>query len=431
MTYESSKGSILIVDDTPANLSVLLEILEGNHYEIRVAEEGERALEQVGYAQPDIILLDVVMPGMDGFETCRRLKENELTRDIPVIFMSARSGTTDKVKGFELGAVDYITKPLQHEEVQARVTTHLTIRNLQRELQQTNRELEERMVALQRLHSEVEERRREVSEKNIELEKTLLQLRETQNQLIIKEKMASLGHLVAGISHELNSPVGAINSMHNTLIRAIDKLKDALNQAFSQEYEDNRTIQSSFQVMVDANRVMATGAERVTRIVRSLRNFARLDEAEFQVANLHEGIESTLTLLHSQMEDEITVIKDFGDIKPIFCSPSQLNQVFMHLLRNAIQSIEGEGEIGIKTFEDNNEVYVQISDTGKGIPSEQLERIFDVGFSATDSRVEMEFGLSTDYHIIQEHHGEIKVKSEVGKGTEVTICLPMRDSDVR
>jgi len=430
MTYGNSKGVILVVDDTSANLRVLLEIFQSENYEIRVAVDGESALEQIEYSQPDIILLDVMMPGIDGFETCRRLKENERTRDIPVIFMTALSETADKIKGFGLGAVDYITKPLQHEEVQARVAIHLTLHNLQRELQKTNRELEQRMASLQRLHSEVEERTREVSEKNVELETALRQLRETQNQLIMKEKMASLGNLVAGISHELNTPVGAINSMHNTLIRAIDKLKQTLATTFPREYEDNQTVQSALKGIADANRVIASGMERVTNVVRSLRSFARLDEAAFQMADLHEGIESALTLLHSQMGDELTVVKDYGDIKPIYCSPSQLNQVFMHLLRNAIQSIEGKGEIRIKTSADASKVYVQIRDTGVGIPPEQLERIFDVGFSATGSRVEMEFGLSTDYHIIQEHQGKIEIESEVGKGTKVTISLPMRESDV-
>ena len=185
-----------------------------------------------------------------------------------------------------------------------------------------------------------------------------------------------------------------------------------------------------FTVIADANRVITTGTERVTRTVNSLRSFARLDEAEFQVVDLHEGIESTLTLLHTQMGERITVIKNFAAIRPIYCSPGQLNQVFMHLLGNAVRSIDREGEIRIETFAEESEIYIRISDTGAGIPPEQLEHIFDVGFSATGPRIETEFGWSTDYSIIREHQGEIEVKSEVGKGTEVTIRLPMKESDV-
>ena len=169
---------------------------------------------------------------------------------------------------------------------------------------------------------------------------------------------------------------------------------------------------------------MASGAERVGSIVGSLRDFARLDEAEFQVVGLHVGIDSALTLLQNRIGENITVVKKYGDIPPIYCSPGQLNQVFMHLLKNALQAIEERGEISVSTFEADDKVYVQISDTGVGIPPEQLERIFDFDFHATDLRVKMGLGLSTDYRI-QDHQGEIQIKSEVGKGTEVTISLPI------
>lgn len=158
MPENAHKHVILIVDDVPTNLEVLLECLSGAGFEVLVATDGESAIEQVLYARPDLILLDVMMPGIDGFETCRRLKADETTRRIPVIFMTALAATADKVRGFEVGAVDYVTKPLQHEEVVARVTTHLTIRTLQRELQQTNEELERR----------VEERTRELAKEMAE-----------------------------------------------------------------------------------------------------------------------------------------------------------------------------------------------------------------------------------------------------------------------
>ena len=129
-----SPAVVLMVDDTPANLGVLYELLSEAGYDVLVAEDGESALERAAYARPDLILLDVMMPGIDGFEACRRLKERPDTRDIPVIFMSALSDTVDKVKGLRLGAVDYVTKPFQHEEVLARVHTHLTLQRLKREL---------------------------------------------------------------------------------------------------------------------------------------------------------------------------------------------------------------------------------------------------------------------------------------------------------
>jgi len=140
------RGSILVVDDTPANLGVLVDYLGQHDYKVLVSRDGEGALEQARLAKPDVILLDVMMPGMDGYECCRRLKDDDELREIPVIFMTALDATKDKVQGFEVGAVDFVTKPIQHEEVLARVEAHLTIRKLQRELQEANRELEERVT---------------------------------------------------------------------------------------------------------------------------------------------------------------------------------------------------------------------------------------------------------------------------------------------
>ena len=263
-----------------------------------------------------------------------------------------------------------------------------------------------------------------------ERKRTEEELKKTQAQLVKSEQMASLGILVAGIAHEVNTPVGAIRSMYDTLVRAVGKLKLILDGIGGKEAKERREVDKLFRIIEDANQVIGSGTERVVTLINGLRSFARLDEAEFQMADLYEGIESTLTLLHTQMGDEIAVLKEYGDIKPIFCSPGQLNQVFMHVLRNAVQAIEGKGEIRIKTFQKDEKVYVQISDTGVGIPPEQLENLFDIGFNATGSRVGMEFGWSTDYNILQEHLGNIEVNSEVGKGTEVTICLPLRESDV-
>ncbi len=138
----TSRGTLLIVDDIPENISVLFNFLIANGFKVLVAEDGENALEKAIYARPHLILLDVIMPGIDGFETCYRLKNDARTREIPVVFMTALADTLDKVRGFELGAVDYVTKPFHQEEVLARINTHLTIRNLQKELQTQNEELD-------------------------------------------------------------------------------------------------------------------------------------------------------------------------------------------------------------------------------------------------------------------------------------------------
>jgi signal transduction histidine kinase len=286
-----------------------------------------------------------------------------------------------------------------------------------------NQELEEYSRTLEK---KVAERTQELSAKNVELEETLGDLRDAQIQLVQSEKMASLGSLVAGVTHELNTPVAAISSMHNTLIRAVDRLKETLSGLSSRKDAGDQRVRSAFEAISSANDVIATGTARVTSIVRNLREFARLDQAEFQVAHVHDGIDSTLALLKREIGDGVAVERDYGDIPPIYCSPGQLNQVFLTVLKNAAQAIDGAGQIRIKTFQENEKVHILISDTGVGIPPEQIERIFDPDFKVGESRVKMKFGLSTAYRIVQDHGGTVEIDSAVGRGTVVTISLPLR-----
>ncbi|MEW5856019.1 MAG: response regulator, partial [Cyanobacteriota bacterium] len=149
----TEKGVILIVDDTPTNLEILLDVLEDAGFKVMVSEDGESAIEMAEYSPPDLILLDILMPGFDGFETCRRLKTNKATQEIPVIFMTALTEKVDKVKGLNLGAVDYITKPLEHEEVLARINIHLSLRNLTKRLTEQNERLEQEISERKRAES--------------------------------------------------------------------------------------------------------------------------------------------------------------------------------------------------------------------------------------------------------------------------------------
>jgi len=262
----------------------------------------------------------------------------------------------------------------------------------------------------------------ELKEKNEALENTLNQLKETQNQLILQEKMASLGNLVAGVAHEINNPIGAIHSAADVANRGLQKIKTLLHKT------DSRQLQRPLELLERNNQVITTASERITKIVQSLRTFARLDEAQLQKVNLHENIDTTLTLIHHELRDKIDVIKEYGDIPPIQCYPSELNQVFMHLLRNAIQAIEQEGTITIATFVDETQVCVRISDTGKGVPPEVLSQIFDPGFTTQGVGVGTGLGLSIVYNIAQKHKGDIKAESEVGKGTAFLLTLPIEQT---
>lgn len=254
------------------------------------------------------------------------------------------------------------------------------------------------------------------------------ELREIQVKLVQADKMASLGNLVTGIAHEINQPVRDINRMHATLMRAIDRIADVLEAEHRDLLKTNRAIRATLQVIHDANRVIATGTERVTEIVHSLRSFARLDEAEMKEANLHEGIETTLTLIHHDFKNRIEVVRDYGDIPTITCFPSRLNQVFLNVLVNAEQAIEGKGKIRISTRLIDDEIEIAISDTGKGISQDDLARVFDPGFTTKGVGIGTGLGLSICYQIIQDHEGSIRAESEIGKGTTFAMRLPVISS---
>jgi signal transduction histidine kinase len=237
--------------------------------------------------------------------------------------------------------------------------------------------------------------------------------------------MASLGMLVAGIAHEINTPIGSVSSMHDTLMKAMSKLGDILQQETAEQRLNNKEIQPLLEMIHDANRVICSGTERVTTIVRRLRSFARLDEAELKEVDLHEGIEDTLTLVHHEIKHHIKVHREFGHIPKISCFPGRLNQVFVNMLINAKQAIPDKGEIWITTSSDEGNVSIRFRDNGVGIAPERIEKIFDPGFTTKGVGVGTGLGLSICYQIIQDHHGEILVESEVGKGSTFTILLPI------
>ena len=277
---------VLVVDDTPINLEVVSEVLSDAGFEVAIATDGERAIKQVGMSQPDLILLDVMMPGIDGFETCRRLKASPATCDIPVIFMTALSDITDKETGFQLGAVDYITKPFHETELLARVTTHLKLRHLHQTLEQ------------------------QVDQRTSELKAALQQVQQSQIQLVQSEKMAMLGQLVAGVAHEINNPV---NFIHGNLTYIQEHTEDILSfvQLYLQHSGNSAPELKNAAANLDLEFVqedlpktlasMRIGTDRIRQIVLSLRNFSRMDEADFKEVELHEGIDSTLMILQHRL----------------------------------------------------------------------------------------------------------------------------------
>ena len=253
----------------------------------------------------------------------------------------------------------------------------------------------------------------------------LQQISDAHTQLLQSEKMAALGNLVAGIAHEINTPVGAIHSMHDTLVRAVGKLKSTIERDFPKDCKEHMGLQGVLKIIEDSNRVIETGTSRVTTIVRSLRNFARLDHDHLTEVDIHDGLNDTLMLVHHDIKNRIEVVKEYAELPAIACYPSRLNQVFLNILNNAQQAIDGKGTIRVATFLRDGEACVSISDTGSGIGPESLAKIFESGFTTKGAATGTGLGLAICQQIMADHKGRIDVESKVGEGTTFTVVLPV------
>lgn len=265
----------------------------------------------------------------------------------------------------------------------------------------------------------------ELREKNERLEQLLLELREAQSQLVQAEKMAALGKLVAGLVHEINTPLGAGNSAIDVSDRCIKKMEQLQAECESlEELCSTGQLQSLLARIHDSHKITRSANERITRILGNLRSFSRLDGGERQRVDLHDGIESTLALLEHEWKDRIEIVRSCAALPTVPCYPGEINQIFMALLSNAVESITGKGTIKIRTFTENGQVHVEIADTGIGIPQDQLDHLFDPGFSTKGARVKAGMSLLASLNIARKHKGRIDVTSEVGKGSTFTVVIP-------
>ena len=280
-------------------------------------------------------------------------------------------------------------------------------------LSHKKREIEEEREILEAISSQFANAivRSELYEKNTktvkELKAALQELKETQIQLINSEKMASLGQLVAGVAHEINTPVASIKS-NNAIIRKIIKKLD------KNELSDT---------LEEINNLDAEAINRINNIVISLKKFVRLDEAELQEADINSEIDLTLDLIRHETKNRIQIIRNYGNLPPVKCYPNMLNQVFTNILINACQAIEGTGTIDITTFAQDDSITIKIKDSGAGIPKDQIDKIFTAGFTTKGVGVGTGLGLAICAKIIEKHEGKIIVNSEVGKGTCFTITI--------
>ncbi len=286
------------------------------------------------------------------------------------------------------------------------------------------RRLERRQEeALQRKELETaEEWAMALLEKNLEIEEKNVEILRTQARLVQSEKMASVGQLVAGVAHEINNPVTFISSGLPSLERDLDRLAALVPP--EQRGERFEKVRERLARLVEAIR---DGARRTAEIVRDLRTFSRLDEAVVQTVDLNKALDSTLTLLHHQTKDRIRVVREYGDLPPVECNPGQLKQVFMNLLVNAVQAIEGEGTVTVTTARDGDDrVRVSIRDTGQGMTEDVRAKVFDPFFTTKPVGQGTGLGLFISHGIVERHGGSIDVASAPGEGTELTITLPVR-----
>ncbi|MCF8167507.1 MAG: response regulator [Rhodoferax sp.] len=440
------QATVLAVDDTLESLQLLTDILGSEGYRVLPADSGELALESVVHTRPQLILLDLRMPGMDGFEVLRRLKELPGSRDIPVIILSAVTDAEQRVEGLRLGAMDFVSKPFQRDELLARVKTHVELDLARRRLEQQASDLQDTNA---RLEIEIAERRLAqgdmqrltiyLQQANESLTRAKAAAEQAHQQLLQSDKMASMGHLAAGVAHELNNPISFVASNLGVLGQYLDDIF-AITAAY-QNAEDCMTqpcaaLDAVFQlkedkdfdfIQTDARQLVQEsqeGLERVTTIVRNIKNFSRTGDTTWTWVDLRAGLESTLNIVWNELKYKCTVTKDYGEAAPVWGAASQLNQVFLNLLVNAAQAIPDRGSIHIATGQRGAEVFVAISDTGQGMDAETLARIFEPFYTTKPVGQGTGLGLSLSHEIIQAHHGRIMVDSVPAQGSTFTLWLP-------
>ena len=412
--FDFQNYTLLIIDDNPNNLGVAVSALESLGSTVLVSRSGESGLKRAVYALPDLIFLDVLMPDMDGFDTCCQLKANSQTRHIPVIFMTALSSPDDKVRGLDVGAVDYVTKPIHLEELLARTKVHLQLCALTKALESQNAVLK----------AEIEQR--------IATEKTLTatveRLKNTQNQLIESEKMAALGNLVAGVAHEISTPIGTSITAASTLEDETENFLKAIEEGLLKRSVLDRYT----HVAQGSSRLVVSNLQRAGELIHSFKQVA-VDQShqEQRQFNVKAYLQEVLNSLGPQLKNTGHQLILSGDEMLIVESyPGLLAQIVTNLVTNslahAFQPLE-QGTLLLEVSQAEQAIQLIYSDDGCGITPENQRKIYEPFYTTARHRGGTGLGLNIVYNLVtQSLAGKIQIDSQVGQGTKFTITFPQQ-----
>jgi len=430
MSDKGASPTVLIVDDTPTNLGVVVEFLEENGFRVVVAQDGKEALQRATFIKPDLILLDVMMPGMDGFEVCRQLKSNIATRDISVIFMTALADTASKLEGFKVGGVDYLTKPLEIEEMLARVSTHIALRTTQIKLGEQNRRLQREASVRQIAESTLQQA-------HDELKSVYKRLENAKVQLLQATKMALLGVLARCAARRIAHPIASLREhlqdMEDCIVRQVAPIA-----AFEAGGDESEAMLSAPAKSSDRGSLPQLEQGALQLIAQSISDLAQMEEFQevlgelsisqpaWKLGTVAHLLDNTVSMLVDEVADTVKIVTTYADIPAIECKPVELMQVFMNLLLNAAQAIPKSGEIQIVTGSKDQEAWIDIRDNGIGIAPENLKRIFDPFYSGRPDGKGIGLGLPLALAVVRKHHGRIEVSSTPGAGSAFRVWLPIR-----
>jgi two-component system NtrC family sensor kinase len=413
------QSRILAVDDSPSYREYLVHELSRAGYFVEAASNGPEALDKVQTRGYDCVVLDIVMPDMDGIEVCRTISQTaNLSRHPLVLMLTSHENPSEMARGLESGADDFVGKSSDVMILKSRVRALLRRKFFQDALK--DKEIEILRVQAAREAAEVKALLvNQITEKNRDLEETNQKLKETQMHLVHSANMASLGQLVAGIAHEINNPIAFIDNNCYLIKEKLESLAEGCGPFLSPAQK--KLIQSGQERLAETR----MGLQRVKELISKLRTFSRLDEGEFKTINVHESIDSVLLLLQHRNR-RIVVDKQFEGDPMLNCAPGQLNQVLMNLLANAIDAIGDQpGKIIIRTSAQGGWYCIGIRDSGPGVPISIRSRLFQPFFTTKPVGSGTGLGLAISHSIVQAHKGQIEVLSPEGGGTEFRIRIPL------